>query len=113
MQLSQALKQKWPDYAKRLHDKVTAQQHSVTCCESGQGNVRSAYHNWVILLHPQYSPDIAPSDYYFVDKIVIGRSNVYKSSILIKIPKMGRFVDSLKRYRSFNVESYYQKDEKN
>ena len=63
MRLSQALKEKWPEYEQR-HDKVIL-LHDNTRPRIAQ--VVKTYLEtlkWDILPHPPYSPDIAPSDYH-------------------------------------------------
>ncbi|KAG5324078.1 MOS1T transposase, partial [Pseudoatta argentina] len=70
MQLNRTLKQKRPDYAKR-HDKVIFQHDNAWSLVAKP--VKETL-NWDILLHPPYSPDIAPYDYHLFQLIIHGLS---------------------------------------
>jgi len=63
MQLSQALKQKRPDYTKR-HDKVIFQHDNARPHVAKSVKEIFEVLNWDVLSHPPYSPDIAPSDLF-------------------------------------------------
>jgi len=68
MQLSRALKQKRPDYAKR-HDKVIFQHDNARPHITKAVKETLEALNWDVLSHPPYSPDIAPSDYHLFRSI--------------------------------------------
>ncbi|KAG5318824.1 MOS1T transposase, partial [Pseudoatta argentina] len=62
MQFSQALRQKWPDYAKR-HEVIFQYNDARPHVAKSVKETLEAL-NWDVLSHPSYSPDIAPSDYH-------------------------------------------------
>lgn len=71
MKLSEALKLKRPQYAKR-HDKVifqhdNARPHVAKIVKDTLEELR-----WDVLPHPPYSPDIAPSDYHLFRSMAHG-----------------------------------------
>lgn len=63
MDLSRALKEKRPKYAKR-HDKVIFQHDNARPHVAKPVKETLEALNWDVLPHPLYSPDIAPSDYH-------------------------------------------------
>ena len=63
MQLSEALKFKRPQHAKR-NDKVIFQHDNVRPHVAKVVNETLEALNWDVLPHLPYSPDIAPSDYH-------------------------------------------------
>jgi len=69
--LNNALKNKWPEYAKR-HDKVIFQH------DNARPHVRKIVKatlkalGWDVLSHSPYSPDIAPSDYHLYRSMAFG-----------------------------------------
>ncbi|KAG5317870.1 MOS1T transposase, partial [Pseudoatta argentina] len=98
MQLSQALKQKRPDYAKR-HNKVIF-QHDINNARPHVANpIKETLEalNWNVLSHPPYSLDIILSHYHLIRPMSHGLSEQRFHSYEVKWKKMGRFVDSLKR----------------
>ena len=64
IQLDRALRQKRPEYAKR-HDKVIFQHDNTRPHVEKLVKETLESLGWEVLPHPQYSPDVAPSDYYF------------------------------------------------
>lgn len=71
IKLSQALKDKRPQYAER-HDKVilqhdNARPHVANVVKNYLENLK-----WEVLPHPPYSPDIAPSDYHLFRSMTHG-----------------------------------------
>ena len=63
MSLSQALKEKLPEYVKR-HDKVIFLHDNAHSHIAEPVKVTLEVLYWDILPHPPYSSDIAPSDYH-------------------------------------------------
>ena len=63
MRLSQALKDKWPQYYKR-HDKVILQQDNAPAHVAKVAKTYSEILKCEVIPQPPYSLDIAPSDYH-------------------------------------------------
>lgn len=63
MRLSQALKEKRPQYQER-HDKVILQHDNARPHVAAPVKTYLQTLKWEVLPHPPYSPDIAPSDYH-------------------------------------------------
>ena len=63
LQLSRSLKEKRSEYAER-HDKVILQHDNARAHAAKVVKDTLEALSWDVLLHPPYSPDIAPSDYH-------------------------------------------------
>jgi len=71
MRLSRALKEKRAHYYSR-HDKVILLHDNARPHVAAPVKTYLKTLNWEVLLHPPYSPDIAPSDYYLFRSIAHG-----------------------------------------
>jgi len=63
MRLSRALKDKRPQYNER-HDKVILQHDNARFHVAKVVKTYLEMFKWEVLLHPPYSPDVAPSDLF-------------------------------------------------
>ena len=61
IRLSRALREKWPE-CKQRHDKVILLHDNTHVAKVVKKYLETL--KWDVLLHPPYSPDIDPSDYY-------------------------------------------------
>ena len=71
MRLSQALREKRPLYEQR-HEKVILQYNNARPHVAKHVKTYLETLKWKVLPHPQYSPDIAPSDYYLFRSMAHG-----------------------------------------
>lgn len=71
MRLSQALRQKRPQYEQR-HDKVILQHDNARPHVALPVKTYLETFKWEVLPHPPYSPDIAPSDYHLFRSMTHG-----------------------------------------
>lgn len=78
-QLSRSLKLKRPLYAKR-HDKVIFQHDNARPHVAKTVKETLEALNWDVLLHPPYSPDIAPSDYHLFRSMTHGLADQHFTS---------------------------------
>jgi transposase len=79
MRLSQALKEKRPQYVER-HDKVILQHDNARPHVAQPVKTYLETLNWEILPHPPYSPDIAPSDYHLFRSMTHGLAEQHFTS---------------------------------
>ena len=71
MRLSRTLCEKRPQYLQR-HEKVIPQYDNARSHVAKPVKPYLEVLKWEVLPHPPYSPDIAPSDYYFFQSMVHG-----------------------------------------
>ena len=71
MRLSRALKDKRPQYNER-HDKVILQHDNARPHVTKVVKTYLETLKWEVLLHPPYSPDVAPSDYHLFRSMAHG-----------------------------------------
>jgi len=71
MRLSRALKEKRPQYQER-HDKVILQHDNARPHIARPVKTYFETLKWKVLLHPPYSPDVAPSDYHLFRSMAHG-----------------------------------------
>jgi len=87
LNLNQTLKEKRPQYAKR-HDKVillhdNARCMITTCCKTDERNLRGTWMGcFTRPIHPPYSPDVVPSDFYLFRSMQHGLSEQHFNYIL-------------------------------
>ncbi|KAM8715776.1 hypothetical protein ACLKA7_002770 [Drosophila subpalustris] len=74
MRLSQALREKRPQYAER-HEKVILQHDNARPHVAKPVKTYLETLKWEILTHPPYSQDIAPSDYHLFRSMAHGLAN--------------------------------------
>ena len=66
--LDQALREKRPEYQKRQHKVILLHDNAPSHTAKLVKETIKAF-SWEILSHAAYSPDLAPSDYYFFASI--------------------------------------------
>ena len=71
LRLSRALKDKRPQYNER-HDKVILQPDNARLHVAKVVKTYLETLKWEVLLHPLYSPDVAPSDYHLFRSMAHG-----------------------------------------
>jgi histone-lysine N-methyltransferase SETMAR len=79
MRLSQALKEKRPQYAER-HEKVILQHDNARPHIAKNVKTYLETLKWEVLSHPPYSPDIAPSDYHLFRSMAHGLADQHFKS---------------------------------
>ena len=89
MRLNGALKEKRPQYQER-HDKVILQHDNVRPHVARPVKTYFETLKWVVLPHPPYSPDIAPSDYHLFRSIAHGLAH----QNLRSYEKVKKWIDS-------------------
>ena len=71
IRLSRALREKRPQYEQR-HEKVILQHDNARPHVAKPVKTYLETLKWEVLPHPPYSPEIAPSDYYFFQSMAHG-----------------------------------------
>ena len=99
MRSNRAFKEKRAHYYSR-HDKIILLHDNARPHVAAPVKTYLETLKWEVLLHPPYSPDIAPSDYHLFRSMTHGLSEA-AHHIIWRYQKLYRWLDSLKRWSVF------------